>query len=222
MYIKNSYITFSYRIFFLVICGFSICTHFTFHDMDQNTRMISYFTIQSAIFCFIVFSLLAYSSYCEIKHNNIPFFRYSYISLKGMATLAIIITFLSYQFVLRELGFSMNNFTCYIDTFRDVLAHYVIPILVIFDWLLFQPKGLYRWFDTLTWLLFPAVYFIVISIRGVLVHRYPYFFLNVDEIGLSNVIIYVCIYITIVLFIGFGFFIIDKMLSKITLPPRKV
>jgi len=212
MYIKNSYIAFIYRITVLIICGVSIMTHFG-ANMEINSRMLSYFTVQSSIFCFIIFLILSVSTYNEIKYKNIPFFRYSYSSLKGMATLSIIITFLSYQVLLRNSGFSMYANMSIYSIIKDVLVHFIVPILVILDWLLFQPKGLYRWFDTLIWLLFPFAYFMMIVLRGQYIHQYPYFFLNIQEIGLYQVLIFVCIYITIILIIGFIFFSIDKLLS---------
>lgn len=215
MYIKNSYITYGYRLTFLILCGGNLLLHFSFDDMEANSRMFAYFTVESQILSFVAFLFSAKSARDEIRYHSVPYFRYSHSGLRGIAVLAMLITFISYQYMLKSTGFTMYSYGNTLSFVKDLISHFILPLMVVGDWLLFQPKGLYRWFDTLLWLLFPFCYLILILLRGFFTQKYPYFFLNVEEIGFLKVCIFVCIYLTCILIIGFVFFLIDKALSWI-------
>jgi hypothetical protein len=74
---------------------------------------------------------------------------------------------------------------------RDIsmfLLHYVLPVMVLLDWLLFRPYGQARWRDLLGWMLFPLSYAALVLARGsLLTGRYPYPFLNPNRQGWSGV-----------------------------------
>ena len=94
------------------------------------------------------------------------------------------------------------------------MAHYVVPFMFILDWILFQPKGLFRWKYAVTWLLFPLVYIISFFIRCkcnsqaefINVPKYPYFFLNYEKIGTEKCMIY--IFMLVVIFFGINLMMI--------------
>lgn len=68
------------------------------------------------------------------------------------------------------------------------LLHYVLPVMVFADWLLFRPYGQARWRDLPGWMLFPLGYAAIVLARGALVTgRYPYPFLNPDRRGWDGV-----------------------------------
>ena len=85
---------------------------------------------------------------------------------------------------------------------------------LILDWILFQPKGLFRWRYAVTWLLFPLVYIISFFIRCkcnsqaefINVPKYPYFFLNYEKIGTEKCMIY--IFMLVVIFFGINLMMI--------------
>lgn len=66
------------------------------------------------------------------------------------------------------------------------LLHYVMPIVFVLDWLLFVPKGRLRWIDPVKWLSFPLIYVIWTLIHGYASGWWPYWFVNVPELGLSR------------------------------------
>jgi hypothetical protein len=65
----------------------------------------------------------------------------------------------------------------------SLALHEVLPVLVALLWLLFTPKRGLRWTEPPAWLIYPALYMAWIIARGAVIHRYPYFFADVDKLG---------------------------------------
>ncbi len=218
MYLKNPYYSLGYRFFYLCMCGYGIFLHFSPNDLANTTHMFSYFTVQCNIFCFIVFFILFLSSLFSIQYPNDKAKMY-FTHLNGMALLSIIITFLTYHFVLNGSGFSMTENTT--DTVltaitqessvhipppseRDIYVHYLIPALTLLDWLLFEPKGKFKKYDPLLWLIPILTYFLMTIIRcEVFSNEYPYSFLNLSSLGIFNVMSIILVFAIISLFLGY-------------------
>ena len=65
----------------------------------------------------------------------------------------------------------------------DVLLHYVVPALVLAYSLLMLRRATLRWTAPLWWGLYPVAYFVYVLIRGVIIGRYPYHFIDVSVLG---------------------------------------
>lgn len=67
------------------------------------------------------------------------------------------------------------------------LLHYVVPVMVLLDWVVFGPHGLVRWRDGLLWMLYPLAYFGLTLVRAAALplvpDRFPYPFLDVETLG---------------------------------------
>lgn len=229
MYIKNPYYSLAYRFFYLCMCGYGIFLHFYPSDSSQTTHMFSYFTVQCNIFCFIVFFILFSSSLLTIQYPNDKIKMY-FTHLNGMALLSIIITFLTYHFVLNGSGFSMiensadtiltaitssSSIQIPLPTERDVYVHYLVPALTIIDWLLFEPKGQFKWFDPFLWLIPTLTYFFMTIIRcEIFSNDYPYSFLNLSSLGILKVLSIILLFAGISLFLGYMIVAFDLVLSK--------
>ena len=136
-----------------------------------------------------------------------------------MALLSIIITFLTYHFVLNGSGFSMTEDTSTVilrtvtressilippPSERDIYVHYLIPALTLTDWLLFEPKGKFKKYDPLLWLIPTLTYFLMTIIRcEVFSNEYPYSFLNLNRLGIFNVAAIILAFVVISLFLGY-------------------
>ena len=70
----------------------------------------------------------------------------------------------------------------------DRLLHYVAPLLYLIWWAIGQKHGLLRWRQLPIMLLPTLIYFVLIMARGAWLHRYPYPFMNVDELGWGGVL----------------------------------
>jgi hypothetical protein len=96
-----------------------------------------------------------------------------YIAIVGM----------TYSFLLRDLWDPRGA-----DKIADVLLHDLVPLMYVGYWLIFVPKGLLRWKDTIFWLPYPVLYFCYSLIRGAVNGWYPYPFIDVSKLGYSRVL----------------------------------
>ena len=69
------------------------------------------------------------------------------------------------------------------------LLHTVMPIAFVLDWLLFVPKGRLRWIDPVKWLAYPLLYGVWTVIHGQLIGWYPYWFIDIGQLGWTRALI---------------------------------
>ena len=65
----------------------------------------------------------------------------------------------------------------------DVLLHYIVPALVLIYSAISLRRTALRWTAPLWWSLYPVIYFVYVLLRGVLIGRYPYHFIDVSQLG---------------------------------------
>ena len=65
----------------------------------------------------------------------------------------------------------------------NFVLHYVMPVVVLLDWLLNPPAMPLRWNSLLLALVFPAIYLVYVVLRGMAIGWYPYPFLNPANVG---------------------------------------
>ena len=217
MYITNSLITYTYRIIYLVICGIGLFMHIDFGDFDENIRMFSFFTLQMNLVCFITYIILARETAIELKHPvSASIHRNRFLNLRGMVLLAIIIVFLAYNFVLRNTGFTMLKGCPTTITVNDIYVHYLVPAMTFLDWLFFQPKGNFTIIDPFIWLILPLGYYCIVNIKTVFTSAgYPYYFINIDELGLNTVLNNAFLFMIICLTLGYLIVIFDRLLKHL-------
>lgn len=224
MYIKNQMITLTYRLTYLGLCGYGILRHLSVSDSIRNINMLSYFTIQSNIVCFLVMLASAvHSIMCIIKDKNLKYPR-ALSFFRGMAFLVITITFFTYSIVLTQTGFTMGNVSQKGMTINDLFVHYMIPICTVADYILFQPKPSFKKLDPVKWLWAPFIYFVFILVKGryfdagktlVGIKRYPYYFLDAGKYGYAYVFKYAFIFLIACVIIGYGLCFIDFILGAV-------
>lgn len=141
-------------------------------------RFFSFFTILTNLFVTLYFT------------SRLPLFNKKMlvrISNKGTITALttfIIVVGLVYQIILRGI-WEPKGFQRIIDE----LLHSVIPIFVLLYWALFADRDDFKIKNIKIWLLYPAIYFAYIIIRGHFSNFYPYPFINIPEIGPFQVFI---------------------------------
>lgn len=104
---------------------------------------------------------------------------------------------------------------------RWASGYRILLIMVILDWLLFDPKPTYGPADPLKWLGIPLAYFIFAVLRAQLGgelrgvnSRYPYFFIDVDALGIGPVLLNVLLLSVGFLCIGYVLFGVDRQLGR--------
>ena len=206
-----------YRIAFIIICGIGISIHFDINDRDYNVHEFSFFTLWSNIFC------LSFMCVLLVKHfRGKNTLAKTLIYFKGMATSCIICTFLVYHFSEYKIIMTNNSVSMFGLPIESILAHYVVPFMFVLDWIMFQPKGLFKWSYAITWLVFPFIYIVSFFIRCrcnsekefLNVPKYPYFFLNYEKIGVSGCMFY--IFMLVIVFFGINLLVIfiDNFLDR--------
>ena len=197
-----------YKIIIIIACGFGIYLNFKAFTIGGA---IIYYTVQSNVMCFIFyFVTIILKLTGKLKKNSI------YYILKGMVTMAITVTMVVFQFVITDSGM-----TAYAgNELASIMAHIVVPLLVMSDYVIFGEKGNLKrnypfiWSSTLVfYIIFDFVY-VALGGRFGDGSIYPYLYMNIEVNGLLKVIIS-CITIFI-LFIGYGTIIqtIDQKLGK--------
>lgn len=185
-----------YRILFIIICFTGIAMHFDINNKYINTHEFSFFTLWSNIFClaFMIVLLIKHFAGKDTRSTLLIYF-------KGMALSCIICTFLIYHFSEHKIILNTDVVTALGLPLESIIAHYIVPFMFLFDWILFQPKGLFKWSYIGTWLAFPLVYILSFFTRCACnspkafcnVPKYPYYFLNYDNIGLGKCFIYIAV-----------------------------
>lgn len=113
-----------------------------------------------------------------------------------------------------------------IDNMGLFLLHYVSPILVLADWIVFGPHGIVRWRDTLVWLLYPIGYGVIMIGRGMLLpavnDRYPYPFLDPSVAGFGGMLLASGRVILILAVIALAVVALDRLASTVARTREKV
>lgn len=142
------------------------------------TGLLPFFTIQSNV------AYGVFAGWAAFRGRATP------PAPKGAVTLYVAITGLVYHLVLTNpaSGFAVGPVQRDLpEAIGNQLLHTVVPLLAVLDWLLFDERGRFRWRYALYWLAFPLGYLAFALIRGLIVHRYPYPFIDVRDLGYDGV-----------------------------------
>jgi hypothetical protein len=135
-------------------------------------NFFSFFTIASSTFVVMVLLAVVVSN----PTHELDVFR-------GAAVLAVMLVWIVFSFLLSSLESTVLPWV-------NVVLHYVVPPLMLADWMIDPPQTRLSFPDVLTWLLFPAAYVIYTLLRGSYIGWYPYWFLNPGTVGYFGVLAY--------------------------------
>jgi hypothetical protein len=138
------------------------------------TVLLWYFTITTNLLVAVVFTGIA------IGRES-----FARPSLLGATTLYILLVGIIYGLLLHGLQELSGG-----SAIANILLHMVTPILVPIFWLIFISKGKLSRRDPLLWAIYPLTYLFYALVRGEFTGRYPYPFLNVNELGWSRTILH--------------------------------
>ncbi len=131
------------------------------------TNFFSFFTIESNLLAIALLILLGITGLRGTTPKEYVFFR-------GGVTLFMTITGIIYALLLSGNEVSLQTTIPWVNT----VLHYIMPVVVLADWLLAPPKQLLSFKKAALWLLFPLAYLAYSIIRGDIVGWYPYPFIN--------------------------------------------
>lgn len=186
-----------YRIIIVIVTAIGLYLNFKFLTFEKG---MLYFTNLSNLLCLIYFTILVILMITKKTKNS----DMHYI-IKGMVTLAITLTMVVYNLLISSSSaasvFENHQMECNI-------VHIVVPLLVIFDYIIFGEKGHLKKEYPLIWSFVLIAYqlFVVIYTTngGTFINgaTYPYPFMDIDAYGVGKVTINMIV--TFVFFLGYG------------------
>lgn len=214
--IKNRVAQLIYRVVFLTVSVFGILDSFGLYaGQTPGLECLLWYTSLSNFLCFGVMLAVTISTVKLVAKGALMGHNTVCRKLKFYATIAILVTFLVYNFLLADGIFEpgWNNLS-------NITKHIVCPLLFVFDCLLFDEHHSLKWHDCLLCTALPLVYVAFILIRGAILPPdyagtvYPYFFLDAGELGYGGVAIWVSVLLVIFVVIAFFFYVYDKIEYK--------
>ncbi|MEO6130242.1 MAG: Pr6Pr family membrane protein [Saprospiraceae bacterium] len=195
---------------FAILGWFAIITQFV---LMMNQRVTS--VAETSIRFFSFFTILTncivalYFTYVSLKERP-GFFRwFDKPGTLTAITVYITIVGLVYQVVLRKIWEPTG-----MQMIVDELLHTVIPVLVILFWYIYENKSDIKWTQLPGWLLYPFLYLIFVLFRGQLSGFYPYFFIDLNELGWSKVLINAIMLILVFLLVSSVFIYLGKVIGR--------
>ena len=144
--------------------------------------------------------------------------------LKFIGMLGILLTFLVFNFVLAgakgrepQLNWRIGSIT----------FHVVLPIMYVADWFLFYERKKTTILYPIASISFPLAYAIFLLVHAAILNFdssiltptgatliYPYFFVNLDTLGVPGVLMWIGILSVAFVAVGFAFFGLDRLAKK--------
>lgn len=166
-------------------------------------KFFSYFTIMTNILVAVCFTVLYLNS------GSKWYSWFSKSTVLTATTVYILIVGAVYNLVLRA-----TNHPHGIGILADELLHSVMPIYFLFFWIKYVSKGNLKYQNAKVWLIYPLLYLVYTLAKGIFVHQYPYFFMDVDKIGYTKVMINSGVLFLIFFGLFYLFIWIDKRMAK--------
>jgi hypothetical protein len=215
MYINNPRLATIFRLLLVGICLYGLIAIFSTGGV-LNRDMWAYYTNDSNIVVLVFFSWLLIHTWRRPR-QELPSW---YPTAKGAVIFCIMLTCLIYHFVLSPTLFSMAAGRDFALSPMNIVLHYIVPLMALADWLLFDKKGSFQKWSPLAWLSIPAAYFIFSLIRAQFAtfstgSHYPYFFIDVDAYGAGQVALNVLAIAVVFTILGYVLYFADLMLAKI-------
>ncbi|MFT4213091.1 MAG: Pr6Pr family membrane protein [Microbacterium sp.] len=220
MFVADRRLALGYRALAAVVIGWGVGRVTGLFDGRFAGAELLYFTVLSNILCLAWFALLAVVTGRELRVRGGRGPSAPWPRVSGAVMMAITVTMLIYLVVLVPETFVQNSsYTPF--TLTDDLIHIVTPVLTILDWVLFVPKGSFRWFDPLLWALIPYAYLVFAFAYGALGGRfgagtsYPYPFMDVQALGVGGVALWIVVLTVALEVVAYLYVVVDRALGAL-------
>lgn len=198
-----------YRIIIVVVATIALYLNFKLFTFQKG---ILYFTNLSNLFCLIYFAILIILTLLnKVKRDD------KYYIFKGMATMGITLTMVIYNTILTS-NTGMGPFEGHM--LECNLVHLVVPLLVIFDYIIFGKKGNLKKEYPIIWssiLILYQIFIILYAAAGGTFldgASYPYFYMDINKYGTSGIIINLGVLFVIYILYGELIVFLDNLVAK--------
>lgn len=213
MCIEYKGVSLAFKFLILLVGASSLLLILGAFDGVFNFAVLNCFTVLVCLLCVVYYAV----SIILLLGNKASADAMWCPMLKGMSVTALTVTVLVSRFVLGA-HVSLNS----PEGIAHLLLDYVLPVLVILDWILFDKKGQMTLYSPILWLIGPFIYIVYVMVAvqfganlgaGA---RYPYPFLNVDELGWPAVIFQIFVLMAAFIALGYIYYGIDKYLCGLS------
>ncbi len=209
---KKDYYNLIYILVFVLIASVGISNSLGIFRGEFNPPI--FYTTFSGLICFIYFLIaLVNGIRVLISKQDFPDSLFLVPRAKGAVTICITVTLLVYHFLVYE----GPVYTVDTDIY-NLITHYIVPIMVILHWILFDKKGTYKKIDPLLWTIIPIGYFTWANIVA-LMHQdvpywdgefYPYGFMDLTVHPLSKVVFTIVALLIFFVALGYSVYYLDN------------
>lgn len=138
----------------------------------------SYFTVEANLLTVISLMVSAFAAAGRRSSRSLETYR---------GAVAFFMTTVILIFIVLLSGYPASELTAV--PWDNTVLHYIMPIVVILDWLLLTTRRAVSVRTALAWLLGPLVYLVYSMVRGGIVGWYPYPFMDPDRHGYLAVVV---------------------------------
>ncbi len=147
-----------------------------------------------------ILAALAFTAPFLSETNRIRRF-FTIQEVRAAIALYILVVMVVYYALLAEIHNPVG-----LNAITNIGLHFLIPVLYIFDWLVFADKDRLSYRTLPWWVAYPVAYGLFNIVRGMATGFYPYPFINVTELGWMSVFLNM-IGFTLVYLVGGALFI---------------
>ncbi|WP_029276857.1 Pr6Pr family membrane protein [Pedobacter borealis] len=193
-----------------LIIWFSICLQFSvslkladYNYTNTIKEFFSYFTVTTNIIVAVCFTTL-----WLFRKSVLGNFFAKPTTLTAI-TVYIVVVGLIYNITLRGLASPVGW-----ARLADELLHVVSPLIFLFFWIFFVKKSTLQYRQAITWLAYPLLYVVFTVVRGYLINKYPYPFIDVVQLGYPKAILNAIVILFIFWLLSLLFIFIGKKTVK--------
>lgn len=202
-----------YRIVTCCVSALAVLLTFGVFYVGQGANgltweFLKYYTNISNYFVFAVSVVVLADTVKRVYAGERFGYNRKILNLKFMTTVMILVTFLVYATLLGE------PFTAdFWQNLGNLSYHVFAPLLFIIDYFLFEEKKSVSVFAPLLSLIIPLVYVCYVFILGAAIKNfeYPYFFLDVNDLGYGGVMVWVVILVLIFTVLGYLLWLYNRI-----------
>jgi len=171
--------------------------------LERFVRFFSYFTVSTNIIVAVMFTAIAFFPATR------PGAFFSRSTTQAAVTSYISIVGIVYSLFLRSVWAPAGW-----NAVADHALHDVMPIAAFLYWLIIAPKEGIGWVDPIKWLAYPLVYVVYSLVRGAVVSWYPYWFVDVPNLGYPTALTNTAFVFVAFAFAGLIYAALAKLFSR--------
>jgi hypothetical protein len=227
--VKSKNVALGYRVFCFIFTLSGLLTQLEVMSGNIQGKQLMYYTIQSNILALILFGLLSYKTFTDIRKTGDAKGVGSmggagyYTRFEMVCVVDLLLTLVVFWALLAPTMFTMGS-GMNLWSFANLALHLFVPLMCLADYLLFGKRGQLKYCDVYYVLIYPYFYLLFtttaglsgyvyrVSADGAPVH-FPYFFIDWSQMG-AKCIIYILILTVFFLAISHAFYWADRKDAK--------